>query len=62
MKKLVGHGCASESRIPPSVATSAIAMLSRIASPEERDRQRAQRDPARGRDVRVDAREEQGPV
>ncbi len=32
MKKLVGHGFASESRIPPSVETSAIAMLSNRAS------------------------------
>ncbi len=33
MKKLVGQGFASERRIPPSVETSAIAMLSRSASP-----------------------------
>jgi len=33
IKKLVGHGWASERRIPPSVATNAIAMLMAIASP-----------------------------
>ena len=32
MKKLVGHGCASERRIPPSVAARAIATLSTSAS------------------------------
>jgi hypothetical protein len=30
MKKLVGHGFSSESRIPPSVETSAIVMLVRV--------------------------------
>ena len=32
MKKLVGHGFSSESRIPPSVETSAMATLSSRAS------------------------------
>jgi hypothetical protein len=86
MKKLVGHGFASESRIPPSVETSAIPTLSsrgrgdherqheqdadhldRLGSgqreqQEDRDRERPERDSARRRDLRVDAREEERPV
>src|SRR5581483_7466754 len=36
MKNVVGHGCASDSRIPPSVETSAIATLTASASPGRR--------------------------